>query len=101
VRLQAEILRYTRAFAIVGVPLAAKPHGWKLTVTFGMEQKGLSYPTENILSQSSLGKANRMNESERTTLRYEDYRFFGVEASPEELSGSEDDDADPNKPRSP
>ena len=101
VRLQAEILRYTRAFAIVGVPLAAKPHGWKLTVTFGMEQQGLSYPTENILSQSSLGRANRMNESERTTLRYEDYRFFGVEASPEEMSGSEDGDADPNKPRTP
>ncbi len=97
VRLQAEILRYTRAFAIVGVPLASKPHGWRLAVTFGMTQQGLSYPTEQILSQTSLGRANKMNESERTTLRYEDYRFFGVEASPEEMAGSEEAPPDPNR----
>ena len=31
----------------------------------------------------------------------EDYRFFGVEASPEEVSGSENAPPDPNKPRTP
>lgn len=76
VRLDVEILRYRRAFAIAGVPLAARPHGWSLGLTFGIEVSGLSYPTEQILGRTSLAPSQKMTLSDKTTFRYEDYRFF-------------------------
>jgi len=76
VRLEAEILRYRKAFAIMGVPLASRPHGWQLHVTFGMEKEGLSYPTEQVLQMTSLTRDGKMNLEEKTTFRYEQYRFF-------------------------
>lgn len=78
VRLEVEILRYRRAFAIAGVPLAARPHGVSLALTFGIEVEGLSYPTEQILSRTSLAPSQKMTLSDKTTFRYEDYRFFEV-----------------------
>lgn len=89
VRLEAEILRYRRAFAIAGVPLAARPHGWALNVSFGIEVSGLSYPTEQILSMTSLSRSERMSVEEKLTFRYEDYRFF-VTTPQSEMTGSED-----------
>ena len=87
VRLDAEVLRYRRAFAIMGVALAARPHGWMLNVGFGIEVQSLSYPTEQELKMTSLSPDNKMNVEEKTTFRYEDYRFFGVETD-EEVKGS-------------
>ena len=88
VRLEAEILRYRRAFAIMGVPLASRPHGWGLNVAFGIEVQGLSYPTEQELQMTSLAPDNKkMNVEEKTTFKYEDYRFFGVETG-EEVKGA-------------
>jgi hypothetical protein len=81
VRLEVEILRYRKAFAIAGVPLAARPHGWKLNVTFGMDVKGLSYPTEQVLSMTSLARDGRMSVERKNTFRYEDYRFFEIEST--------------------
>lgn len=83
VRLDAEVLRYRKAFAIMGVPLASRPHGWVLNVGFGIEVQGLSYPTEQELKMSSLSPDNKMNVEEKTTFRYENYRFFGVETESE------------------
>jgi len=87
-RLEVEVLKYRRAFAIAGVPLASRPHGWNLEVTFGMEVKGLSYPTEQILSMTSLASSQKMNTEEKTTFRYEDDRFFETRQE-EEVTGSE------------
>ena len=87
VRLDAEVLRYRRAFAIMGVPLASRPHGWLLNVGFGIEVQDLSYPTEQALKMTSLSPDNKMNVEEKTTFRYEDYRFFGVETD-EEVKGA-------------
>lgn len=88
VRLEVEITRYRKAFAIAGVPLASRPHGWKLNLTFGMEVKGLSYPTEQILAMTSLSRDQKMNVEQKVTFRYEDYRFFGIEVSPEKLKSA-------------
>lgn len=89
VRLDAEVLRYRRAFAIMGVPLASRPHGWLLSVAFGIEVQDLSYPTEQELKMTSLTPDNKMNVEEKTTFRYEDYRFFGVETGEEVKSAEE------------
>lgn len=99
VRLEVEILRYRKAFAIAGVPLAARPHGWSLTVSFGTEMEGLSYPTEQVLGKTSLSPDGRMNLEDKTTFRYEEYRFFGVETG-EEVKGTEPPEP-PNDPNGP
>lgn len=83
-RLDAAIFRYQRAFAIAGVPLAERPHGWSLNVLFGTERYGLSYPTEQVLSMTSLNSNGKMNVEEKTILKYQDYRFFDV-ATDEEI----------------
>ena len=90
VRLEVEINRYRKAFAIAGVPLASRPHGWKLSLTFGIDVKGLAYPTEQVLSMTSLARDQKMNVEQKVTFRYEDYRFFGIEVSPEQLKSTED-----------
>ncbi|MFQ5701552.1 MAG: hypothetical protein ACE5HU_06895 [Acidobacteriota bacterium] len=89
VRLEVEIRRYNKAFAIAGVPLASRPHGWRLDVTFGFELKGLSYPTEQVLSMTSLSRSQRMNVEKKISFRYERYRFFGVGVEAE-VTGTED-----------
>jgi len=78
VRLEVEVLKYRRAFAIAGVPLASRPHGWQLDVTFGIEVGGLSYPTEQSLAMTSLAHSQQMVVEEKQTFKYDDYRFFGV-----------------------
>jgi hypothetical protein len=96
VRLEVEILRYRKAFAIVGVPLASRPHGWKLTVSFGMDVQDLSYPTDQVLGMTSLSEDGKMNVEDKTTFRYEDYRFFGVETGTQ--IKSTEPPKDPNSP---
>ncbi|HKY30982.1 MAG TPA: hypothetical protein VJV23_00480 [Candidatus Polarisedimenticolia bacterium] len=83
VRLEVEVLKYRRAFAIAGVPLAQRPHGWQLEVLFGFETNGLSFPTEQSLSMTSLARSQRMALEEKQTFRYEDYRFFSIETGEE------------------
>jgi len=89
-RLEVEILRYRKAFAIAGVPLASRPHGRTLEVLFGMEPNSLSYPTEQTLVMTSLTQDQKMDPEAKTTFKYEDYRFFEVATEEEmkETSGS-------------
>jgi len=96
-RLEVEITRYRRAFAIAGVPLASRPHGWKLNVTFGMDVADLSYPTEQILGMTSLAHSQKMVVEQKTTFRYEDYKFFGVETG-QEVKEIEQPPAPPPRP---
>ncbi len=88
-RLDAAIFRYQRAFAIAGVPLAERPHGWSLSVLFGTTRHGLSYPTEQQLSMTSLNSNGKMGVETKTILKYEDYRFFEV-ATEEEIQDAQD-----------
>jgi hypothetical protein len=85
VRLEVEVLKYRRAFAIAGVPLAARPHGWQLEVTFGIEVEGLSYPTEQSVAKTALAPSQRMVVEEKQTFKYDDYRFFDVGTQEEEV----------------
>jgi hypothetical protein len=87
VRLEVEILKYRRAFAIAGVPLAARPHGWQLDVTFGIEVEGLSYPTEQSLAMTSLAQSQRMVVEEKQSFKYDDYRFFQTTTGEEVKEG--------------
>ena len=87
VRLEVEILKYNRAFAIAGVPLASRPHGWLLEIVFGFEREGLSYPTQQTLSMTSLARSQDMRVEEKTTFRYERYEFFETEITAEEYFG--------------
>jgi len=85
VRLEVQIMKYNKAFAIAGVPLASRPHGWQLDVTFGFEREGLSYPTQQVLSMTSLARDQEMRVQQKTSFKYEDYRFFVPEVSAEEF----------------
>ena len=85
VRLEVEVMKYNKAFAIAGVPLASRPHGWHLDVTFGFEREGLSYPTQQVLSMTSLARDQEMRVQQKTSFKYEDYRFFVPEISAEEF----------------
>jgi len=87
VRLEVEILKYRRAFAIAGVPLASRPHGWQLDVTFGIELEGLSYPTEQSLAMTSLAQSQRMVVEEKQSFKYEDYRLFQTTTGEEVKEG--------------
>ncbi len=93
VRLEVEILKYNRAFAIAGVPLASRPHGWLLEITFGFEREGLSYPTQQTLSMTSLARSQDMRVEEKMSFRYENYTFFITEVTAEEYFGEVPPDA--------
>lgn len=95
-RVEAETLKYQRAFAIMGVPLASKPRTIGLEVTFGLNQQGLTYPTESTLEKSIYVRTGEQGREERTVLRYRDYRFFKVGTREEEardapVPGTEED----------
>jgi len=97
-RLEVEVLKYRKAFAIAGVPLASRPHGWRLDLTFGLERYGLSFPTEQALSMTSLAADQvSMNVEEKTTFKYEDYLFFDVDAPPGSVTGTEGEGAGPGQ----
>ncbi len=85
VRLEVEVMKYNKAFAIAGVPLAARPHGWHLDITFGFEREGLSYPTQQVLSMTSLARDQEMRVQEKMSFKYEDYRFFVPDVTAEEV----------------
>ncbi len=83
-RVEAETLKYQRAFAIMGVPLASKPTTRKLEVVFGLGHEGLTYPTESSVEKSVYVRTGEQGREESTTLRYRDYRFFKVGTQQEE-----------------
>ena len=83
-RVEAEALKYQRAFAIMGVPLASKPRTRSLAVTFGLDHEGLTYPTDSSLEKFVYVRSGEQGREERTSLRYRDYRFFKVGTKEEE-----------------
>lgn len=83
-RIEAEALKYQRAFAIMGVPLASKPRSRSLSVTFGLEHEGLTYPTDSSLEKFVYVRTGEQGREEKTSLRYRDYRFFKVGTKEEE-----------------
>ncbi len=104
-RVEAETLKYQRAFAIMGVPLASKPTTRKLEVVFGLYHEGLSYPTESSVEKNVYVRTGEQGREELTTLRYRDYRFFKVGTEQEEAretpaGGGDGADSDP-EPESP
>jgi hypothetical protein len=110
-RVEAETLKYQRAFAIMGVPLASKPRTRKVEVTFGLSHEGLTYPTECTMEKSVYVRTGQQGREERVTLRYRDYRFFKVgtqveDPRDESLTGADEagtppPDAAPEDPKPP
>ena len=110
-RVEAETLKYQRAFAIMGIPLASKPRTRKVEVTFGLSHEGLTYPTECTMEKNVYVRTGQQGREERITLRYRDYRFFRVgteveAARDESLAGADDagtppPDAAPEDPKPP
>lgn len=100
-RVEAETMKYQRAFAIMGVPLASKPRTQSLEVTFGLENQGLTYPTEASMEKSVYVRTGEQGREERTVLRYRDYRFFKVgtqEQEARDASGAEETPPPPPQP---
>jgi hypothetical protein len=92
-RLAAERIKFQRAFAIMGIPLAARPRSRTLTVLFGFDHEGLTYPTETALVKSVYVSTAEQGVEERIVLRYRSYRFFKVGTQVEE---ARDRPLDPN-----
>lgn len=93
-RIDAERLKYQRAFAIMGVPLASRPRSRQLTVLFGLDNEGLTYPAETTLAKSVYIKTAELGLEEKIQLRYRSYRFFKVGTQEEEARDKPA--ADPN-----
>ncbi len=99
-RLEAERLKYQRAFAIMGVPLASRPKSKTLSVTFGFMHEGLTYPAVSTLTKSVYVSTAEQGLEERSVLRYRSYRFFRVGTQVDEpreapVSDTPGDGADP------
>jgi len=82
-RIEAEKMKYQRAFQIMGVPLAGRPRSRTLTVAFGYENEGLTYPTETAIMKNVYVRSAELGLEEKTILRYRTYRFFKVGAESE------------------
>jgi hypothetical protein len=98
-RIDAERLKYQRAFAIMGVPLASRPRSRQLTVLFGLDNEGLTYPAETTVAKSVYVKSAELGLEEKVQLRYRSYRFFKVGTQEEEARDKPA--ADPNAPPPP
>jgi len=98
-RLEAERLKYQRAFSIMGVPLAERPKSRAVHVVFGYDNEGLTYPTETTVVRSVYVRTGEQGLEEKAVLRYRAYRFFKVGA--EETEARPEASADPNAPVGP
>ncbi|RMG45187.1 MAG: hypothetical protein D6718_08240 [Acidobacteria bacterium] len=78
-RMEKELERYLTAFRILGFSLAAPPVGKELTVRYGYEHEGFTYPTEVELHTFRQVSRTARSTVSRKTVRYVDYRFFGTE----------------------
>jgi len=83
-RIEAERLKYQRAFAIMGVPLASRPKSRSVEVNFAFENGGLTYPAEATVTKSVYVSSAEQGLEEKTVLRYRSYRFFVTGAQQEE-----------------
>jgi hypothetical protein len=97
-RIEAEKLKYQRAFAIMGVPLAGRPKSRSLGVLFGFQNEDLTYPTETTIAESVYVRSAEMGLEKRTLLTYRSYRFFkvGTEAEEARPAPAADPNLDPN-----
>src|SRR5262249_20369645 len=98
-----EKLKYQRSFQIMGVPLAGRPKSRALTVAFGYENEGLTYPTETAIMKNVYIKTAELGLEEKIVLHYRTYRFFKVEteAAAARPSAAPDPNATPPPPSPP
>jgi len=99
-RIEAEKIKYQRAFAIMGVPLAGKPKSRAISVLFGFQSEDLTYPTETTITESVYVRSAEMGLEKRTILTYRSYRFFkvGTEAEEARPAPAPDPNVDPGTP---
>jgi len=102
-RIEAEKLKYQRAFQIMGVPLASRPRARTLNVVFGFQNEDLTYPTETTIMKTVYVRTSDLGLEEKLLLRYSSYRFFkvGTEAEEARPQPASDPNADPNAPPRP
>ena len=100
-RVEAERLKYQRAFAIMGVPLAARPKSRALEVSFAFPNGGLTYPAEATVAKSVYVTSAEQGLEEKSALRYRSYRFFKVGTQQEEARDEPAGPIDANAPAGP
>jgi len=103
-RIEAERLKYQRAFAIMGVPLASRPKSREVEVNFAFENEGLTYPAETTVTKSVYVSTSEQGLDEKIQLRYRSYRFFVTGTKEEEARdepAASPDAAGPNGPSAP
>lgn len=83
-RIEAERLKYQRAFAIMGVPLASRPKSRQVEVSFAFQNEGLTYPAETTVTKSVYVSTSEQGLDEKIQLRYRSYRFFVTGTQEEE-----------------
>lgn len=82
-RLLAQLQRYLTAFRFLGVSTATAPIGQELTVDFGYDRDGFSYPQRVELSTFQQMGRERREVLRRQVVEYRDYRFFTTETTEE------------------
>ena len=83
-RIEAERLKYQRAFAIMGVPLASRPKSRTLSLNFAFLHKGLTYPAVARIHKSVYVSSAEQGLERISVLRYRSYRFFKIGTQEEE-----------------
>lgn len=80
-RLIAQMQRYLTAFRFLGISTAPPPLGQELTVEFGFDHEGFTYPQRvELATFQQVGREERRIVS-RQVVEYIDYRFFTTETT--------------------
>ncbi|MFN7966560.1 MAG: hypothetical protein U0V87_12820 [Acidobacteriota bacterium] len=80
-RLIAQMQRYLTAFRFLGMSTAPPPLGQELTVSFGYDRDGFSYPQRvELATFQQTGRETRAVVS-RQVVEYSDYKFFTTETT--------------------
>jgi hypothetical protein len=77
-RLRRALENYLTSFRVLGFSLAPPPEGVELTVDFGYDHEGFTYPTRVELREFRQVRRDVRATISRRVIEYRDYRFFGT-----------------------
>jgi hypothetical protein len=84
-RIEAERIKFQRAFAIMGVPLASRPKSRTMSLTFAFLHQGLTYPAVASIHKSVYVSTADQGLERKTVMRYRSYRFFKIGTQEEDV----------------
>ncbi|RMF73871.1 MAG: hypothetical protein D6738_07830 [Acidobacteria bacterium] len=77
-RMEMQLREYLIGMRILGFSLTPPPDGIELTVDFGYEHEGYTYPTRVVLHRFRQVHRDVRRTLTREVFEYDDYRFFGT-----------------------